>query len=326
MDFLLQIDICFIFSISLPQQLMKFILHMKTKKQINHFLRQRNFKSEIDFDFISSYCLKKHNLKLHHPSNFFPDSPQALDCPTFTQWVDTGFGAGDAVKWGENIGLVQTGGIDEVKICLRIDGNGVYFDSFMISVQSIEHADESVLKRIYDVLWENNKEFGNPHYVVTEIAPPLPGSLVKFINRSTQAEGFGVLKNVLDNGEVVMYCYCLGENVKYNMNEHIGFFRDYSFSTFEAKDYLRKKLEAELNKCGKTWNHHVMRIEPVDLQVEKDQTYFYISDQFRVVSATDKKTATPHLRYLAGNYFRNEIDAYKLRDAIIESMRELYAE
>lgn len=70
---------------------------MKTKKQVEHFLRKRKYKSEIDFKGISSYCKTEYNIKLHVPSSY-SDDPEALDYATFANWFDKGFGAGDAVK------------------------------------------------------------------------------------------------------------------------------------------------------------------------------------------------------------------------------------
>ena len=46
---------------------------MKTKKQVEHFLRKRKYKSEIDFKGISSYCKTEYNIKLHVPSSYSDD-------------------------------------------------------------------------------------------------------------------------------------------------------------------------------------------------------------------------------------------------------------
>lgn len=76
---------------------------MKTKKQVEHFLRKRKYRSEMDFKGISSYCRGEFNIKLHVPSSY-SDDPESLDYATFADWFDNGFGAGDAVKWGGTVG------------------------------------------------------------------------------------------------------------------------------------------------------------------------------------------------------------------------------
>ncbi|KAB4676250.1 hypothetical protein GAN26_26350, partial [Bacteroides thetaiotaomicron] len=139
---------------------------MKTKKQVEHFLRKRKYKSEIDFKGISSYCKTEYNIKLHVPSSY-SDDPEALDYATFANWFDKGFGAGDAVKWNDSIGLVQEGNVNTVLICLRIDGNTPNFDKITIPVDIITPAGENALNRLYLVLDENGQEFGNPFFVIS---------------------------------------------------------------------------------------------------------------------------------------------------------------
>lgn len=134
---------------------------MKTKKQVEHFLRKRKYKSEIDFKGISSYCKTEYNIKLHVPSSY-SDDPESLDYATFANWFDKGFGAGDAVKWNDSIGLVQEGNVNTVLICLRIDGNTPNFDKITIPVDIITPAGENALNRLYSILDKQGKEFGNP--------------------------------------------------------------------------------------------------------------------------------------------------------------------
>lgn len=47
---------------------------MKRKKQIEYFLKNRRYRTRIDFDLVSSYCRTKFGLKLHEPSYFENDS------------------------------------------------------------------------------------------------------------------------------------------------------------------------------------------------------------------------------------------------------------
>ena len=139
---------------------------MKTKKQIEHFLRKRKYKSEIDFEGISLYCKNKYGIRLHVPSSYTTES-QALDYAAFADWLEHGYAAGDAVQWGNFIGLVQDSNIEDVKICLKTDGNTPNFDLNTIPVQDIVRAGENALKRLYSILDEEGKEFGNPFFVIT---------------------------------------------------------------------------------------------------------------------------------------------------------------
>lgn len=299
---------------------------MKTKKQIEHFLKQKKYKSEIDFEGISSYCKNKYGIKLSTPSSY-PSSPDALDYATFANWYDNGFGAGDAVKWEDNIGLVQDGDTNKAKICLKIDRNGPIFDSFIVPVEILSQADESALKRINEVLNENGKEFGNPFFVITEKYIPGPNSLVCFHNHKTDEEGYGVVRIIKQSGEIIMYCYVIkGKDVKYSMNEYLGMSNDFSFTPFKAADYQRKALDVELAKVGKTWNHFLKRVEPIDMKVPKGERYWYITDKMQVVAAIEKETVLSNKRYLVGNYFKQQEDAIRILEEMNEILRNFLAE
>lgn len=298
---------------------------MKTKKQIDHFLRKRKYKSEIDFEGISLYCKNKYGIKLHVPSSY-STTDHALDYAAFANWLESGYGAGDVVKWGEYIGLVQDSNIEDVKICLRIDRNGPNFDSITIPIQDITHADENALKRINHVLDEMGKEFGNPFFVITDKFIPGSGSLVCFQDHQTGKDGYGVVRQIQKTGEIIMYCYCCkGETVKFNMHEYLGNVNDFSFTSFKPTDYPRKALETELNKAGKSWNHYLKRIEPVNMRVDLNERYWYITDKMQVTSDIEKNKATSNKRYLAGNYFRREEDAVAILEAEMEIRRDFLA-
>lgn len=298
---------------------------MKTKKQIDHFLRKRKYKSEIDFEGISLYCKNKYGIKLHVPSSY-STTDHALDYAAFANWLESGYGAGDVVKWGEYIGLVQDSNIEDVKICLRIDRNGPNFDSITIPIQDITHADENALKLINHVLDEMGKEFGNPFFVITDKFIPGSGSLVCFQDHQTGKDGYGVVRQIQKTGEIIMYCYCYkGEIVKFNMHEYLGNVNDFSFTSFKPTDYPRKALETELNKAGKSWNHYLKRIEPVNMRVDLNERYWYITDKMQVTSDIEKNKATSNKRYLAGNYFRREEDAVAILEAEMEIRRDFLA-
>lgn len=298
---------------------------MKTKKQIDHFLRKRKYKSEIDFEGISLYCKNKYGIKLHVPSSY-STTDHALDYAAFANWLESGYGAGDVVKWGEYIGLVQDSNIEDVKICLRIDRNGPNFDSITIPIQDITHADENALKRINHVLDEMGKEFGNPFFVITDKFIPGSGSLVCFQNHQTGQDGYGVVRQIQKSGEIIMYCYCYkGKTVKFNMHEYLGNVNDFSFTSFKPTDYPRKALETELNKAGKSWNHYLKRIEPVNMRVDLNERYWYITDKMQVTSDIEKNKATSNKRYLAGNYFKREEDAVAILAAEMEIRRDFLA-
>ena len=303
---------------------------MKTKRQIEHFLAHKKYKSELDFDGICLYCKDKFGIKLHRPTQYFPEATEKIDpidYATFANWLEHGFGAGDVVEWGENIGLVQDVGAKQIRICLKIDRNGPVFDSFLVDGQLIHPAQESAVKRIYEALDANGREFGNPFFCITDKYIPNSGAIVTFQNHKTGKSGVGVVRLIKKTGEILMYCwYVKGEPIRYSMNENLGNVVDYSFQQVEPADYPRKALDVALAKVGKTWNHFLKRIEPLKMKVEKGSKYYYISDKRTVVCDTEKGTPTSHKRYLAGNYFKRNEDALRILEEENELRRNFLAE
>lgn len=302
---------------------------MKTKRQIEHFLARKKYKSEMDFEGISLYCKTKFNIRLHRPSSYPEptDDIQPLDYATFADWLEHGYGAGDVVEWDENIGLVQDGGIKEIRICLKIDRNRPIFDSFVLDGQLIHPAQENAAERIYETLDANGKEFGNPFFCITDKYIPNSNTIVTFQNHKTGKGGVGVVRLITQSGDITMYCwYVKGEPVRYSMNEKLGNIIDYSFQSVQPADYPRKALDVALAKVGKTWNHFLRRIEPLKMKVEEGSQYYYINDKRAVVCDTEKGTPTSHKRYIAGNYFRRQEDALRILEAENEIRRNFLAE
>lgn len=300
---------------------------MKTKQQIDHFLRKRKYKSEINFEGISFYCMNKHNIKLHSPSSYYPNDPDAIDYETFAWWLEHGFGAGDAVKSKDFVGLVQDADVNKVKLCLRIDSNGPNFDSITISIQGITLAEESVLNRLKMILSENNLEFGNPYFIITEKFIPQSCNLVHFVHHKSHLEGGGVVSSIKPSGEVYMFCYYTNTgDLKYGMQEYLGNVNEFSFTTFKPTDYERKVLESKLNKVGKSWNHYVRRVEPLNMKADKGKKYWYITDKLQIAADTERNTPTTNRRFSAGNYFMSESIALTALERIHDLINKMLAE
>lgn len=297
---------------------------MKTKKQLEHFLRNRKYRTRIDFDLISSYCRTKFGLKLHEPSYFVTNT--GITASIFQDWLENGFGGGDVVMSGKDICLVQSSEPKESRICFKIDSGGAHTCDITLPTISLQLAKEDAKKRIYDSLDEQGLEFGNPFFVITPQYKPTSGDLVSFVNKKTGEEGVGVVRQCYQTGRVTMFCYVVkGFEPKYNMEEEFGQVVDFRFASHSPADYARKYLESALNKVGKTWNHSLKRIEPMNLEVKKGDKYWFISDKRTVQEAVEKKTIVSHQRYLAGNYFKSNEEALEMLAEQNELIRKFLA-
>lgn len=184
----------------------------------------------------------------------------------------------------------------------------------------------AIRKSLYEALSKRGLEFGVLAMCLYEKYVPKSNDLVKFENSSNNITGCGIVKNITKSGIAEMYCYYIeqGEELilKYGMNEDIGDSKDYSFTPLESSSVERRNLEKYLNNVGKSWNGYVKRVEPAYMKVGKDEKYYYISDNLRVVEATEHLTKKSGEKYLSGNYFRNMEDALNILSGINQIIRE----
>lgn len=281
----------------------------------------------MDFKLISSYCMTEHKIRLHVPTTFSSDI-NSIDCPSFTKWLEHGFGGGDIVILEDCIGIVSESTVEESQLCFLVTTEGLVRNPQTVSNEKLYHANNEAHDLIHKVLKESKQEFNDYYFRITEKFIPEEGDLVHFKKYGSDFEGYGVTRLVdKSTGDIVMYCYLTKDNqVFYDMYEHIGITDDFQFSTFKASDYPRKLLDAALSKVGKTWNHFLKRIEPINMKVNKGEQYWYITDKMSVAVDIEKGTSTSHKRYLVANYFRNEADAYRILSEEVELRRNYLAE
>ena len=95
-------------------------------------------------------------------------------------------------------------------------------------------------------------------------------------------------------------------------------------SSFNGVSCLRR-MNRELEKCGKIWKDKLKRIEPINAKVNKGEKYWYISDKMKVVQDREKNTPTSHFRYLCGNYFTSELAALRMLDIWSQTLHDYMA-
>lgn len=291
----------------------------KNSKQVEKFLAQYTFKSQIDFEMISSFCLQKLELKIKAPKVL--DAINGLDAATFSSWYSKGFAQGDIVRWGDNLAVLHSSSLTGCTISYYINANKELTKSDKISAKigEIQHVSPEEYQILVHCLLENGLEVSRVCLLVTEKYIPSSNKLVKFWN--DKVTGFGVVRDISPEGVVLMYCYItLAGEVHYSMHDTLGKIDDYQFE--EMTLGYRRKLERELNKCGKSWNDHRKRIEPVDLRLKTGKNYFYITDLLKVVQTEDNGKATANYRYLCGNYFQSREEAQKCAEEWAEIRRD----
>ena len=300
---------------------------MKNKKQVQRYLSNKTFKSEVDFSAIMAYCLQEYGYRIHLNPAYGP----AISCSDFLNWIVEGYCAGDVVKWGDQLGIVYNVDPNMIHICFQTDRNTSNCDRRMIPIEDITKGDENDSEAVYELLRRAGKEF---NYNTLDITPkyiPQTDDIVQFkrIPVGKKKEMcYGVVKSVAED-DVVMYCYTdENEKAHYSMEEHVGQLKDLQFEKITTESYGRKKLEEGLKAAGKSWNHFMKRIEPENMRVRTGQRYWYITDQMKTKAAIEdgKMGTVAHKRYLAGNYFRSASEAMKMQMDCAEYLKKHLAE
>ena len=292
---------------------------------MKEFLKNAKYQSKLDFSMIHGIYVRR----LPTPSNYYPDG---LTVESFKKWINEGYGCCDVVNHNGDLCIVKTWNEKTTNVCFTIKGaNTEIIDEkeHELLNEELKPANEYETGIVYGYLRSNNLEFFNPFPCVAEKYLPKSNDIVEFHKYDSDINGVGVVRMVIPNGNVTMYCLYFYPNkdnengeVIYNMHYELGNINEYSFCTVDTSSYQRKNLETKLNSVNKSWNHPLRRIEPCDLRCERGGEYYYINDKLVVTKDTDQYTALSNKRFNAGNYYRKIEDALRIQTKIAEMYRE----
>ncbi len=306
----------------------------KSQFQILSFLRNYTPKSDLDAKIIQSYLSTEFKISPKTPL-FCPQSDYLpLDVQSFIQWLDRGLKSisvanfkNDLVILGnvtletaKVIGILRTEDIDRVEAC-----------NLTVTADELTPASENDTQRFLTAMLASALQVDEKSLTLVPKYIPKPNEKVIFHSHNHNIIGLGVVRQVYaDTGDVELYCYYIYPTVHhpsaigYSMHElGVVNLRDYVFedmldddnrsSSFNGVSCLRR-MNRELERCGKIWKDKLHRIEPLQPKARKGEKYWYISDKLKVVQEREKDTPTSHFRYIAGNYFKSEMAALRMLD------------
>lgn len=302
---------------------------MKTQFQTLSFLSNYAPKTDLDREFIDSFLVQRFQITPKTP-RFAPNfDASPLDVQSFISWFESGSAAlkmasfenrpvilgNCTLETCEIIGtLMPDGGIDTA---VRTVGQGQISDLSELGVDSMERAlldnglqpDPNTLRLV-------------PKYI------PRHAERVVFYDFSQSVQGVGVVREIRAGDDVVFFCYFTyptperPRRIGYNLFENPGFnLRSFVFESIDRENIQTtlgnstscyRRLGKELEREGKVWKDKLRRIEPVEMFAEVGKTYYYIDDKMRVRPEREKGTPTSRFRYIAGNYFTDQMAANKM--------------
>lgn len=280
---------------------------MKTIAQILEFLQGNPPASEIELNTVLFVCRQQLHYYLPAAFNSLKPSPDGIKGLEFAQWVAHGFAAGEWVDWNGAEYLISRSTPSTVHFC-------GYFSKGKFSVCSEDTNTISPLKLSDERNAELSRLLANEGLelisggVLTK--KYLPSELSKVYAISGDVAIIGICSQVKAN-EIELICSYNYGNKKCLYSEKLALpidtwrFREATIGEF-------RRLNRELEACGKIWNDRMKRIEPLHAKAKKGESYWYIDDKMNVVCKKEKECPTSHQRYLAGNYFLSQSDCLEV--------------
>ena len=283
----------------------------KTKDQVNRYLTHCKF-SDSDWNKILVYC-KKNGLGYAHKAAH-PKSESTYE--DFVEWIRTGYGCGDVVRYGHTIGILSTCTPDYSEFCAYLSHNGdVVVAKLQISTDKIFKACENDRRDIYCKLRLSGLDFNERLGVICERR--LPPIHTRISYNYGDVSGYGIIDRLE------------GGSVHFVFGIEDGEIRtDFCIPLVElgTKDIDKNGLSVmtnTLNRASLKWNHATHQLEKLQPRVRVGETYWYITDKFFVSNATENRSPTCEARYENGNYFVNHFEAVEFLRAIQKLRKEL---
>lgn len=293
---------------------------MKTTFQIHRLFANISFRSQEDWEMVQAFCQKRH----HRIGTFSPTlSEDGITSSRFSYWYTDGYGAGDFAILRDIPVIVKDSQLDHIRLCGRFDGSYSDLD-LEVTESDLRYLPATESAMIEEEMSKVGLEYSRSDLKVSQKYVPAVNDRVTFWNGDIS--GLGVIREILTDGSVELYCYFIYETkeIGWSMHEK-GIVNLHGFH-FEPMNIIgQRRLMRELEKHGVTWYDKLHRVEPLQVKVEKGASYWYISDKMKVVQDVEKGTPTSNFRYIAGNYFASQEDAIDMLGKFADLLKDRLA-
>jgi len=282
----------------------------KTKEQVNRYLTHCRF-PEDDWEKILLYC-RKNDLGYAHKAAH-PKSKSTYG--QFLQWLRTGYGSGDVVRYGHTIGILSSCTPEYSAFCvyLSYDGELVVSD-LQISTDRIMAPMENDAKKLYSLLRLSGFDFDVRLARVYEKKLPEPYSRVAYQHNGIT--GYGIIERYVDG--VAHFIFGVEDG---KLLQHFDVPLHELFVSIIDRNGIAV-ITNTLNDSLLRWNQATQQLEEMQPRVRVGETYWYITDKFSVSGAIENKARTNDVRYERGNYFVNHSEAVDFLQEILRMRKK----
>lgn len=287
---------------------------MKTKEQILRYISQCEF-SDDDWQKVLVYCRQRFGGgKAHRSLKPLPNSISTYQM--FLDWIDSGVGVGDIVRYGHTIGIIgaYTPGCAKLAAYLSFDGELVD-NTIEIAKSKIYRANDAEIALMKQKLIAKSFDFSVSMSCCVKTYQPKGGEIVRVTKDKVQTTA--VFRS--NDGQFNYFYVYIEDGIVVKDKEcEVG---SIVMATSTKTDIQRLMVTLAKNKLEWLPRRRILRSVEMS-RAAKSERYWYLSDRFSVCSDIDKYTKLHDERHKYGNYFVS----YQAAVLFAQKVRELRKE
>ena len=284
---------------------------MKSRAQIEAYLKSTRPKREIDELAIRHYCLNSGiDLTGLNNSTKTPNKP-SISYRQFKKWIgDNNLKKGDIIKLESdgNIGLVRSSDTNTITFhaLLNVSSGELRTSDITFDRTAYQTASSCERKLLQRALSSKNLSYLLRKNTLVEKFRPLDGSFVR-VSILDQKVGMGIFHEINKEGKILFHVF-LNNTSRYYLNKTYRFFSDCQLSLIKnSKDI--ESINNTLKQSGYVWDGYSKKVGINGLRRFKGGVYYYINNYLEIITATDEYSKLDLKRFRAKNYYIQREDA-----------------
>lgn len=266
---------------------------MKTLNQIFRYTFDCRFPDE-DWQQVLAYCRKQFKGGKIHVSQH-PKSDSTYQ--QFLDWVESGFGSGEFVSYGNTMGVVGSCTPSAITLAAYCDydGNLIVNDMEVLEPERLKPLDEARILKLKRLLFEKGVDFYVRHGRFEKLYTPKKYFYAIIENPNSDEPNVGMFLEsddskyhflaYLEGGELQMDCWI-----------------ESNYTPLKpASDTDIKRLHSTATKQGLFYNERCHQFVKAPKK-GKNNVYWYLNENFELVMDRDNGSKKHLDRFKAGNY------------------------
>lgn len=266
---------------------------MKTLNQIFRYTFDCRFPDE-DWQKVLAYCCKQFKGgKIHITKNPKSDSTYQQ----FLDWVESGFGSGDFVSYGNTMGVVGSStpaGTTLAAYC-DYDGNLIVNDMEVMEPERLKPLDEARISELKRLLFEKGMDFYARYGKFEKLYTPKKYFYATIESPNNDEPNVGMYLES-DNSKYHFLAYLEGNELR------MDYWVDFNYTPLKpASEADIKRLHSAASNQGWFYNERCHQFVKAPKKGQNN-VYWYLNEYFELVMDRDNGSKKHSERFRAGNY------------------------